>query len=152
MHNKKIPLSIRFSQFVLFIAVLFLIYIGYLIFQSAPKVDTKQPIQLDKTTVTTGQTINLLPEYCVSKDMAQKVDIQLIDLSKNNSAYTIYSVDEAQLKKGCHKEKLPVEAAHFQAFSIPSGTYKLRIRATTKVSLIRFDVKRTDSETFKYIR
>ncbi len=139
-------------KFSLAVIATFLVYLGWLLFQPAPKVDVSVPIEISSRSVGPNETITLLTEYCATQDFKQKLEIQLLDVQNNKSAYTIYSIDEAVITEGCHTTNLEVSTARFKNFEIETGEYQLRVRAATKVNPIRTEITRYDSVTFKYTK
>lgn len=128
----------------------FVVYIGYLVFQPGPNIRTELPIELDKTVVSTGEPISLKPSYCSEEDIIQRIDVQVIVPQKGNSAYTAYTVDEADVRKGCHKDSVTIDTNRFTAFALPSGEYKLRLRVVTKLNPINTNIVKLDSVPFYY--
>lgn len=150
--KKETPLSVRFLQIALAFIALILGYFAYLIFQPAPQVNVNQPIVLDTRNVAPGQRVTLKVKYCADEAFTQKLDIQLVLPERNGSAITLYSIDEASVLKGCNDTDIQVDSDTFKAFSIRDGEYQLRMRTTTKVNVIKYEINRYTSETFKYTR
>lgn len=146
----KDSLSLKLTQGAMVIISLILLYIGYLVLQAAPNVGVVEPIKLSSMSVKAGDKIKMSIEYCSEREFTQKIEVQLVDVSLNSSAYTLYTIDEAHTRKGCHTTPLEIDTARFQAYLIDSGEYKLRIRGSVKVNLIKYDIKKYDSQKFIY--
>lgn len=150
--KKETPISVRLLYVAFAIIVAIVGYFGYLIFQPLPDVRVTEPVKLDKTVVGANDTMRLEVAYCSEATFTEKIDVQLVDINRANSALTLFTIDEAGIEKGCHEIDIDVDTATFQAFSIRSGEYKLRIHATTKVNTIRYEVRKHTSEQFTYTK
>lgn len=150
--KKETPISVRFLQIALLIITAVLAYFAYLVFQPAPDVKVTEPVKLSKTNVTKDDNMKLEVAYCSEATFTERIDVQLVDVNKANSATTLFTIDEAGIEKGCHNIDIDVDTNTFQAFSIRTGEYKLRIRASVKVNPIRYEVRKHTSEIFTYTK
>lgn len=152
METKKVPASIRFMQFALLFSIGFMVYIGYLVFQPNPNVKTDLPLQLDKNAVKADEQLNIKTTYCSQDNIKQRVIVQLVKQGSNDSTYTLYTVDEINVKKGCHSDTMPVDTKRFNSFSLQDGEYKMRLRVITQLNPIKESTVLLDSEKFTYTK
>lgn len=125
--------------------------IGFLIFQPTPQVLVKTPIPISDKTVSNGDGVDLTVDYCADDDIVrQKIEVQLLD--NEDLAYTLFSVDNYKLHKGCHSETVKVSSVRLNTFAIDNGEYRLRILSTAKVNIIKTDTIIRDSEVFTYTK
>lgn len=146
----KTPFNIRLLQAALVVAGLCLAYIMFLVLQPAPNVRVEQPLPISTKQVTGSQNFYVTVKYCNPQKVKQKVEIQLVDPSNNDAAYTLYTLDNRDIAASCNTSKVKIDSGRFPAFNVADGTYKIRLRSTTYINPIKIDVQFYTSETFTY--
>lgn len=132
MRTKVISTSAKIAQTislaVVAVAIFFVLWIGYLMFNPVDVLDVKVPIPASPTEVQAGGTVNLNFDYCKYRDIESDIKVDFI------GPYIIPTLSATRhFPMGCHAENL--------ALSIPSGTpegvYTIRLEINYNVNRLR---------------
>lgn len=135
-------IAYRISMAVIGVAIIFVLWIGYLLFQPINVLEVEVPIPATPTEVKAGDTVNLNFDYCKHRQYDSHIKIDFL------GEYIIPSLSTTRsFAVGCHSENLAISIPA----ASPEGIYTIRLQIDYQVSLLRKEHYVFDSVEIKVI-
>lgn len=110
------------------IAIIIVLWIGYLMFNPIDVLDVKVPLPAYPAEVQAGGTINLNFDYCKYRDIESHIKVDFL------GPYVIPTLSSTRhFPMGCHAENLALSIPA----GTPAGTYTIRIEINYYVNALR---------------
>lgn len=118
----------RLAMGVVGLAIILVIWIGYLLFQPVEVLHIEEPIPASPTEVQAGGVVNLNFDYCKYKDFGSYIKVDFL------GEYVIPTLSTTRkLDVGCHSDTLSISIPA----GTPNGNYKLRLEVDYQVNVLR---------------
>lgn len=121
-------LAYKVAYAIIGIAIIFVLWIGYLIFNPVNILEVEVPIPATPTEVQAGDIINLNFDYCKHEPYNSYIKVDFI------GDYVIPTLSTTRsFQLGCHSESLAVSIPA----GSPDGIYKIRLEIDYQVNVLR---------------
>lgn len=124
------------------IAIIAVLWIGYLLFSPIDILDVEVPLPVSPTEVHAGDIVNVNFDYCKYEDYDSHIKVDFIGDYVIPSLSTTRSFD-----LGCHSENLAISIPA----GAPEGIYQIRLEIDYYVNVLRREVYVFDSVDIKVI-
>lgn len=146
MKTKLVSTTSKIAQWLSYgiigIAIIFVLWIGFLIFKPVDILDVEVPIPATPTEVQAGDTVNLNFDYCKHKAYQSYIKVDFI------GEYVIPTLSTTRsFALGCHSENLAISIPA----GSPDGVYKIRLEIDYQVNILRQERYVFDSVDIKVV-